>query len=84
MNNLPPDLWHDDGGLSGVAGLHVKNMAEERRDGSQNNLVGQELPVVTEYGDVGKQSILLAELGYADNVAVVTLEGDYTVPRGHY
>ena len=46
--------------------------------------MSQELPVVTENGDVGKQTILLAELGYANNVAVVALEGDNTVPRGHY
>ena len=84
LDNLPPDLWHDDGGLAGVAGLHIKNMAEERRHGSQDYLVSQELPVVTENGDIGKQPILLAQLGYADNVAVVALEGDNTVPRGHY
>ena len=84
LDNLLSNLRHDDGGLAGVVGLHLQHVAEEGRHGGQHYLVGQELAVVTEDGDVSEQSILLAELGDANNVVVVTLEGDNTVPRGHY
>ena len=59
-------------------------MAEEGRHGRQHYLVSQQLAVVAEDGDVSEEPILLTQLGDADDVAVVALKSDHTVPRGHY
>ena len=56
-----------------IGGVHLEDVTQERRDGGQDNLVGQELAVVAEDRHVGEQPVLLAQLGDGDDVAVVTL-----------
>ena len=75
LDNLLPDVGHHNGGLAAVAigGVHLEHVAEERRDGGQYDLVGQQLPVIAEDRHVSEQPVLLAQLGDGDNVAVVTL-----------
>ena len=75
LDDLLPDVGHHDGGVAAVAigGVHLEDVTQERRDGGQDNLVGQELAVVAEDRHVGEQPVLLAQLGDGDDVAVVTL-----------
>ena len=58
-------------------------MAEEGRDGGQHDAVRHQLPIVAEDRHVREEAVLLAQLGDGDQVAVVALEGDHAVPRGH-
>ena len=43
LYNLLSDVGHHDGGLAAVAGgaVHIQDVAEERGDGGQDDLVGE-------------------------------------------
>ena len=56
-----------------IGGVHLEDVTQERRDRSQDDLVGQELAVIAEDRHVGEQPVLLTQLGDGDDVAVVTL-----------
>ena len=81
LDNLLPDVRHHDSGLAAVTigGVHLEHVAEERGDGGQHDLVGQQLPVIAEDRHVSEQPVLLAQLGDGDDVAVVTLGIDKSV-----
>ena len=87
LDNLPSDIGHDDGGLAVVAGagVHgVQHVAEEGRHRGEDDLVGQQLPVVAEDRHVREQAVGLTQLRDGDDVAVMTIEGHHSIPSSHY